>query len=38
MKSFLPPMIIGAALAVTSPMLWRRLARASDTQVHRINQ
>jgi hypothetical protein len=29
-------LIIGAALAAAAPPLWRRLARTSNTQVHRI--
>jgi hypothetical protein len=31
-------MLIGAVLAVSIPMLWRWIARTSDTQVHRIHQ
>lgn len=29
---------IGAALAVAAPLLWRWIARTSNTQVHRVNQ
>lgn len=31
-------MLVGAAIVVVSPMAWRRFARATMTQVHRINQ
>jgi hypothetical protein len=36
-KRILPAMIAGAVLAVAIPMLWRWIARTSNTQVHRID-
>jgi hypothetical protein len=31
-------LLIGAGLAAAAPVLWRRIARTSNTQVHRVNQ
>lgn len=31
-------MLVGAAVAVAAPPVWRRIAAHSNTQVHRINQ
>lgn len=30
--------LAGVALAVAVPAIWRRIARTTNTQVHRINQ
>jgi hypothetical protein len=38
MRRILLTLMIGAALAVAVPLLWRRLTRTVNTQVHRIGQ
>lgn len=38
MRRTLLSMLAGAALAAAIPVAWRRFARTTDTQVHRINQ
>ncbi|GAA2446334.1 hypothetical protein GCM10010191_74160 [Actinomadura vinacea] len=38
MKRVLPALIAGALLALAVPVAWRRIARTTRTQVHRVNQ
>lgn len=38
MRRRLPAVVLGGALALAGPALWRKFKRTTNTQVHRINQ